>query len=900
MKPSIFCVISHTHWDREWYMPLELMRLRLVDLIDRCLKLLEEEPTYVFHLDAQTVVLEDYLTIRTDRRAELEKYILDGRLSVGPWYLQNDYYLTSGEATVRNLLEGKKLADSFGKCGTVGYAPDQFGNISQLPQILQGFGIDNFVFGRGACKLVKQEDGSYQRVPFPSEFIWEGADGSRLLAVHMSHWYNNAQRLSSDIDKAEKLVDAIENSFEGIAATPYLLLMNGVDHLEAQDDLMPVLESLRGRGKDIRQMRMDEYIDAVKSYVAENDLPLETYVGELRGGSDGELLKGTLSSRVYLKQWNVLLQNRLEQRLEPLYTMLSLAGGDEAYPRQHFRYMWKELMKNHPHDSICGCSRDEVHKHMEDNFERLDEMSTEMLRRGMDLAANHISLVDDDLANYGILVANTTADERNDRVHATVDLPKSEEFFGFTILDPAGKEVPYRIVSKRDTQRDVFSPINLPGKIAVDRYEVEFIADHLPGFSFRAYTVKRSEVAVEVTPMICEEAKKVQLENRFLTITVNEKGEVDLLHKASGRLMKNCLDWEDTPDRYDSYVYQSGGHPAIYGSEFPVDKITVTDKDPMHQSVTIRRIMELPAGYDFENEVRTAETVSCPVAMTISLDETSEVAEISYEIENHAKNHRLRLLVRTGIESDVTAADIPFDLIRHGKEDYVKYVDTASKVLPNTSFAALETAEGGTAVLTTGQHEYEHLGDTLAFTVLRATGIISGSNLPATQSDQWLAPGNQCIRTLTGRIGVYPYVGNLLETVPAKALAFTTPLSTYFFSADSKKFIGGRPAVQDTSIAEFFYLPDPFPGMKLCSDQSFVTLDRTPGVTVTAFKAADRRGGYILRMLNLNQEEATVTVHTDRKVSRTPLSEESDQLIDIANIPMRKKELLTLRLERRS
>ena len=58
-------------------MPLELMRLRLVDLIDRCLKLLEEEPTYVFHLDAQTVVLEDYLTIRTDRRSQLEKYIRD-------------------------------------------------------------------------------------------------------------------------------------------------------------------------------------------------------------------------------------------------------------------------------------------------------------------------------------------------------------------------------------------------------------------------------------------------------------------------------------------------------------------------------------------------------------------------------------------------------------------------------------------------------------------------------------------------------------------------------------------------------------------------------------------------------------------------------------------------------
>ena len=116
-RQHVLCVISHTHWDREWYMPLEQMRLRLVDLIDRRLALLEREPTYIFHLDAQTVVLEDYLAIRCDRRERLARMIADGRLSVGPWYLQNDFYLTSGEATVRNLLEGTRLAESFGAAG---------------------------------------------------------------------------------------------------------------------------------------------------------------------------------------------------------------------------------------------------------------------------------------------------------------------------------------------------------------------------------------------------------------------------------------------------------------------------------------------------------------------------------------------------------------------------------------------------------------------------------------------------------------------------------------------------------------------------------------------------------------------------------------------------------------
>lgn len=144
---KVFCVISHTHWDREWYAPLELFRNRLTDLFDRLLIILEKNPDYVFHMDAQTVVLEDYLAVRPEKKAILMQHIKNRRIIVGPWYLQNDFYLTSGESTVRNLLEGKKLTTEFGASGGIGYAPDQFGNISQLPQILDNFGIHNFVFG---------------------------------------------------------------------------------------------------------------------------------------------------------------------------------------------------------------------------------------------------------------------------------------------------------------------------------------------------------------------------------------------------------------------------------------------------------------------------------------------------------------------------------------------------------------------------------------------------------------------------------------------------------------------------------------------------------------------------------------------------------------------------------
>lgn len=900
-KPNTLCVISHTHWDREWYMSLEWMRLRLVDLIDRCLELLDKEPDYVFHLDAQTIVLEDYLSIRTDRRPLLENYIRQGRLSVGPWYLQNDYYLTSGEATVRNLLEGTRLAGAFEGEGTVGYAPDQFGNISQLPQILRGFGIDNFVFGRGACRFETQPDGKTARVPFPSEFWWQGADDSRLLAVYMNHWYNNAQRLSSDLDRAQRLVEQIEKDFEDTTATPYLLLMNGVDHLEAQDDLPPVLQGLRERGLDIRQMRLDDYIHLVQSYVEEQRIALHTHTGELRSGSDGDLLKGTLSSRVYLKQWNVKLQNRLEQKLEPLYAMLALSGGEELYPEQHFRYMWKELMKNHPHDSICGCSRDEVHRHMEDNFERLDEMTTAMLQRGMELAAGHITLADDAADNYGILVANTTAEESSQVVRATVDLPAAESFIGFTIRTPDGDKAVYRVLSRRPAQRDVFSPLNLPGTIAVDRYEVELLIEKLPGYSFRAYTITRAAEPVEPEAPVTQSAgaAPVTLENAALRITVAPDGRVDVLHKLSGRLLANCLDWEDTADRGDSYIYQGGEHEALYGRDYPAE-ITLDDRHPLRQSVSIRRALRLPAAYDFDRRERSAERVDCPVTLTIVLKNNSPVAELIYTVDNRAKDHRLRLLVRTGIFTEESAADIPFDVVYHRDADH--FPGTSSRVLPNTSFAALQTADTGTAVLTAGQHEYEHMGDTLAFTVLRATGAINRHpvTLEAIGGDQWQCPGNQCIRKLEGRMGLYPFTGELMESVAREALQFRTQMPVLFFAADPKKFAGGRPAVQDTTIAEYFYLPDPCPTLRLQSDEPILRVSRDSGVVVTAFKKAERRGGFILRLLNLQEKPAEAEVEAGDLQSVTSLSEREDVPLLQNRLSLKKKELLTLRIRRGS
>ena len=868
----VFCVISHTHWDREWYLPLESMRLRLCDLIDRCIEIMKKEPDFIFHLDAQTIVLEDYLSIRTDRRELLKELISAGRLVVGPWYQQNDFYLTSGEATVRNLLEGHQIANEFGACAKVGYAPDQFGNISQLPQILANFDIDNFVFGRGFNHQLS--DG----VTAPTEFIWQGPDGTQALAVHMRYWYNNAQHFSADIEKAKTLVKSNENLFENITLTPYVLMMNGVDHTEAQGDLLPILDRLGKdlpEGQAIKQYRMQDYIDTVREYIHKNDLPMHVHHGELRQGGDHQVLQGTFSSRYYLKAANVKAQTMLENKLEPLYSMLELAGAKGAYSLDHFRYMWKQLMKNHPHDSICGCSCDAVHHHMEDNYARLETTMRDLLARGMQCAAVHLDTPGMNADNKIIAVANTTQRKCNGVVEVTMDLPKDEGFEGFEILDGNGTPADYMVVSKCETVRDCFSPLNLPGNIDVDRYRVYLNTEDVEPFAFRGHVVNGTHTLNVVEPLVTR--PEAVLENDLLRVTVADDGRVAVFSKAQNRLFENVLDIEDTCDFGHAYLYYSDGE-AIYGGSFPAT-VEVLQNNRLVSEVRITRDMVLPTAYDFSARCRKPETAVTRVALTLKLTAGSEHLEVSFAIDNKSCDHRLRLLVNTGIATDLAIADIPFDIVAHSDADHDP--NTGSKVLPNSTFSALEQDNQGFAVLTEGAHEFEHLGDTLAFTMVRSTGVICRDLVTLEQvgGENWAAPGNQCLRRIEGRVALQPYVGNVIGAeIPVKSVQFRAGLSAFYFSCDETKFMRGRAIVQGSLIQEFFYLPDPYEQVHIPDNQSLVRVSGE-GILVTALKKAQDETGLMLRAVNLSDSGSTAEINADGEFYRTAMSEESSDYI---------------------
>ncbi len=884
---KIYCVISHTHWDREWYRSFEGFRMRLCDLINNLFNILEEYPQYIFHLDAQTVVLEDYLEIYPENREKLKSYISSGNIIVGPWYLQNDFYLTSGEATIRNLLKGTRLAKSFGKCGTAGYAPDQFGNISQLPQILKNFGVDNFIFGRGFNPYGINENGEKYLIPIPSEFIWRGADGTEALAVHMRCWYNNAQRFSADIERSIELVKNIEQSFEGGSCTPYLLLMNGVDHLEAQEDLLPILEELNKNeiNGEIKQMLLSDYIKNVKTYIDQNHIELQKFGGELRCGGDSTILQGTLSSRHYLKVQNVLTQNMLENRIEPLYSMLDMSGFKEVYPDNYLNYMWKTLMQNHPHDSICGCSRDEVHSHMEDRFARVNEVGAELLERALDIAGYHNSLVTDEKGAYSLILANTVSGSVSGIAEAVVRFPSTEKINNFIITDSFGKEVEFTAVSKTRERMDIFSAINLPGSMLVDVYKIYLSVRDMKPYSFECFKITPVSGKLNIAEKPSDNT--VKLENEYLTVDIAPDGKVNISLKENGRILTDCISLEDTADIGTSYVFGNAGDSEISSHSFS-GRVKLTEKNPHRSRAVISFDMRLPKCYDEKLKRRSKSMVLEHCELILTLDAGSRFLNVDYKIDNKASDHRLRLLVKTDAESDSFIADIPFDIVTRRDDDINPLmVDVCH---PNTSFAAIEESSGGVAVFTEGAHECAKYGlDTLAFTLVRATGAIDKNAGP-----QWLTPENQCIREISGRAAIYPYSKRDNSGLLSVSCSFRNPVLAHCVPADFKKFTGGRPAVQGTHISEIFYREDKNKGVSLQSG-SLLSVNNS-AVIVSAFKRSENGEGYIVRLFNSSVSDLEVRLNTFGEIFTSNMNEEVFEPLGHGEIllNMRGKEIATL------
>jgi alpha-mannosidase len=433
-------VVSHTHWDREWYRSFQSFRLKLVHLVDGLLDLLEKDPNFkTFMLDGQTIVLDDYLAMRPEKEDLLRKHIQKGRIVIGPWHILPDMFLVGPEAHIRNLLQGDQTTRHFGPKMLVGYIPDPFGHPGQVPQILRGFGIETACLWRGLDKE-------------PAEFWWQSPDGSQVLMAYLRDSYSNGASLPAENPPAfAEALSAAADSLASHSAVTDTLIMFGTDHMEPPVNTSAAIAYADKTLPDTRVIHatLPQFVTALQANIKKQKLSLPTVTGELRACSRMHLLPGVLSTRIWIKQRNHASEKLLLKWVEPFSTWQELATGNQPailnQKSEIIHHTWRLLMENHPHDSICGCSIDQVHDEMKVRFDQVDQIGEELTRQSLEAISWTIntsgsSKIPVDNLKSAVVVFNPNSIPQTDIASTSIELPNGMD--EFELLDENGTSLP--------------------------------------------------------------------------------------------------------------------------------------------------------------------------------------------------------------------------------------------------------------------------------------------------------------------------------------------------------------------------------------------------------------------------------------------------------------------------
>lgn len=822
-------LVSHTHWDREWFLPAGFTREWLGPFFHSLAELMRADADYLFVLDGQSILLEDAAAcgvLVPELAQELGRYCAAGRLLVGPYYLQPDWNLVSPEALVRNIEIG--LADAAVLCATglsgpasnigepvtgtgepmkIGWLMDNFGQISQCPQIHASFGIDTVFMWRGLA--LPPED-------VRSEYLWSSPDGSTVQAVYLLDSYRNAMRLltpgtqdtgetidtghtgnidtghtdntDNDVHAAqiERRVNSIADRIRPFSPTGLALLMNGYDQEMEPEAVTSALAALRGRGYDICQTTPQAFVAELRAALGEPSMPpLPVVQGEQYNGRFICVFPGVLSARSYLKRENYAVETEIEQYLEPLMAAATLVGeGSYTPPVERVEQVWRRILRNHPHDSICGVSVDDVHTDMEERFQRVRD---------------ELALLEQDALGALLLTAPGVSAGPASRTApagtAAAATPAAPE--NVSVFNP----LPYH-------RSGVVSVTSATGGLEAAEAPAELLwVPDIPGLGWSLPSPTFSQTAGEVPvpaqypQPVTADTQTRSISNGLLTVSAEQDGTLTLSN-AAGTRFSGLLELEDGGDSGDTYTYAPPPVDRVVRGVRPEDvSVRVTGDGSLRATLLIGVTIRLPVGLSEDRSARAPEEAAVPVFHEVSLDAGASVLHITSSVRNTVRDHRLR--IRFPVESAMQYLSVgaPFDAVTRPAVPPVQ--DEAEigadlrqlmlgarepdsiRTLAMRDYVCCSTQEGsrGLAVYAPGLFEYEFSEGAVCIPALRSVGWLARPDVSTRTGDAGpmiATPDAQCLRDVTVEFALYPFeTKDERARVPARAAELRAPLRAY-------------------------------------------------------------------------------------------------------------------------
>ncbi len=797
---TIVHLVPHTHWDREWYQPFQVFRMRLVELVDELLATMEADPRLRFTLDGQVATVDDYLEVRPEARGQIEALVRDGRLAIGPWQILLDEFLVSGETIIRDLELGWHAARRLGDVMPIGYLPDMFGHVAQMPQILRRAGIEDAVVWRGVPAAIDR-----------NAFLWSAPDGSTVRAEYMPEGYGNASGLLAVPDLLPQAVTRFVAESLAFFGDRSVLAMYGSDHTVPSPRLTGLIA---GANKvlayaEVRIETLADYIRGIHEGPGED---LQTWIGELRSGARANMLMGVTSARIDIKQAAARAERGLERYAEPL---MALHGG--TWPERLLELAWRRVIDNSAHDSICGCSDDRVVQQVLVRFAEAAQLAEGVtsqalgaigaqVPRGASAVVNpspvdRVALVELDLdaaapwTSLGLEVAGgnrlpTQPIPAERRVMppftlAGRDIPDmlrrrmhGRELFGHSLdgfrLEQDGERPQLVLLLDDPTAPDELDVGGLVDAIVaasgqapdamwqivsmVSRRQRVVARVPLPALGWAAVRVVEaigSPAAIDaIDPVVVTERT---IGNGSISVVLADDGSCTL--RGGGATLIGAGRIVDGGDYGDSYNYAPPYNDRLV--ERPDAVATrVLEAGPIRGRLEIVRRYGWPSGVLPGGGARTDTDLPTDVATVLELHQGEPFVRVRVSFANRSRDHRVRWHIPLPQPAHSSAGEGQFAVVERGLVPESGHGEVPLPTYPARGFVHAE----GATVLLDHVTEYELVdGRELALTLLRSTGLISRNDNPNREDPaggEFPIPDAQMLRDWSIGFAIAPHAGS--------------------------------------------------------------------------------------------------------------------------------------------
>jgi alpha-mannosidase len=731
---TFFC-IPHTHWEgavfktREEYLEMGLPHIL------RALHLLKAHPQYRFTLD-QACYVQPFLERHPEEETTFRQFVAEGRLAiVGGTDVMLDVNMPGGESFVRQVLYGKQyFRRKLGIDVTVGWQLDTFGHHAQMPQLLKLAGYQSFWFFRGVASW-----------DVPTEFLWEGLDGSRIPAFWLAQGYSTLYMTPKTLPEFTAFIKQRYEELAPFTTSPDRVGIAAWDVGEPEEHL-PVLLEQFNRQAD-RPCRLQFAVPADFQAAAAKVPDRPVIAGELN-----PIFQGTYSSRIELKQRTRELETLLTtaEKLGVLLRSQGVAEDDAELWRA-----WEPLLFNQAHDLMSGVMTDHVYDDTLRGYDFSRRLAEEQVHTRLQ---EFIARIDTRGEAIPLVVFNTLGWTRTDVAEVTVGF-SDPGVRDVRLFDSAGQAVPVQIL---DAQRYE------DGTLVQAR--IAFVPRDVPALGCATYRLL-PQTARATVPQLNEPQDLAMLENEFYRLQLNPvTGAITKLAVKDGNW--NALNGpgnvvameEDRGDFWELYRRLDGGSRIAmtepHGPPQPGKAVFSTDQ--MGEQGQTRRgsvLSELTVSHPFSGKGHFQTTIRLYTGL--------RRIEIRTKILNHDSNVRYRVLFPTGLKQGESVHEIPFGAIR--RPDGIEF--------PAQNWVDWNNSEKGVALLNRGLPGNNVVHGTMMLSLLRSTRIVGYAYMGGYEAGMGSDSGLELGKELTFDYALVPHVGDWREaTLWRDGQEFNNPL----------------------------------------------------------------------------------------------------------------------------